>query len=318
VGSVYDSNLYAFDGNDGSVKWVHHFDSNGWVFASPVLNEKDGIIYQTLVRDSNLYAIDVNDGNIIWMTNMMDTNSGIFELLYEKELETVNLGGVIYEQSGTISVYDASESSFSEPALSNDGTIYASYDDPYIRAVEPNGNIQWIKKFGVLGGFTMTVGNDGLIYAASDDGLVYIIDNDGEELARFEGDGWLSYPVITDNNSLLVSDSNNIVWAIDTEGCGGEILNPHRPQDINGDGIVNFLDFGFVAEHWLDCTDQFYYPHYEYWEEPWRCVYDYEQGAFYNWSFEQYEFFCSGDLNRDFYIDLEDLAILVNGWLMAQ
>ncbi|MHC4265858.1 MAG: outer membrane protein assembly factor BamB family protein, partial [Planctomycetota bacterium] len=45
VGSVYDSNLYAFDGNDGSVKWVHHFDSNGWVFASPVLNEKDGIIY---------------------------------------------------------------------------------------------------------------------------------------------------------------------------------------------------------------------------------------------------------------------------------
>jgi outer membrane protein assembly factor BamB len=286
-GGVYDANLYAIDGNDGSVKWVYHFDSNGWPFASPVLYEEDNVLYQTLVYDSNLYAIDINDGNMLWKTDMSDTDSNLFEVLYYRIIEEVNTP-----------IYNVSNSSFSEPAVGPEGTIYASYDDGHLRAVEPNGTIKWIKPFGVLGGYTITVGADGLIYAASDDELVYIIDPNGNELSRFEGEGWLNYPVLTEENGLLVSDANNTVWAVKIDGCEEQVMNPHRVADINGDLITNFNDFGIFAEHWLECTDLFNYPRLDEF-----CGYDGD------------ELFYRGDLNRDFYVDEEDLAILSNLWL---
>ncbi len=75
IGGLYDPNLYALDGNDGSLKWVCTFGSGGWPFASPVVG-RNGVIYQTLLYDANLYAIDSNDGHIIWATYLSDTLSG--------------------------------------------------------------------------------------------------------------------------------------------------------------------------------------------------------------------------------------------------
>ncbi len=76
---------------------------------------------------------------------------------------TTDLGWVF------VRYYRVSNSSFSEPALAPDGTIYISFDDQYLRAVDPNGTIKWVTSLGWLGGFTLTVGSDGLIYAAGDD-----------------------------------------------------------------------------------------------------------------------------------------------------
>ena len=60
-------------------------------------------------------------------------------------------------------------SGWSSPVVGSDGTIYVSFDDPYLRAVEPNGTIKWITRLGVIGGFTLSIDRDDLIYAASDD-----------------------------------------------------------------------------------------------------------------------------------------------------
>ena len=253
----------------------------GWPFASPVVAE-DGTIYQTLLFDTNLYAIEPNNGTIIWSTDLADPYSGWFEPDYADR----------YGYAG----------GWSEPALAPDGTIYVSFDDPYLRAVDPNGNIKWVSRLGMMGGFTLTVGGDGLIYAASDDAYLCVVNADGEEIARFKGDDRLSFPVITADNTLIVSDANNTVWAIGTEGCEAQVPALHRPQDLNADRTVNFKDFALSAADWFDCTDTYIYPR----ERQPRCDY-YGDGMYFE-----------GDIDRDLYVNLADLAALANRWLSEE
>jgi parallel beta-helix repeat protein/predicted outer membrane repeat protein len=314
VGGLYDPNLYALEPNDGSIKWVCHFGSNGWPFASPVVGPNE-TIYQTLLYDPNLYAIDANDGSIRWATNV----SGISWAYWYYSLVSYSrwLEPYYYDEGGSCSYplgaflyvnpqYDAGESVWSEPVLGPDGTLYVSLDDPYIRAVDPNGSIKWIRKVGSTMGFNLTVGNDGLIYAASNDSNLYVIDTDGFEIARFDSnDYWLGFPVISaDNtiifgdsrdNSMLISYENNKLWAIGGDNCQGRDPNLYwqgGAQDLDGSGTIDFIDFAIVAQGWLQCTEC---------SRP--CIYDGDIQ------------FLQGDVNRDLHVDFLDVAILAEKWL---
>lgn len=271
IAGLYDPNLYALDPNDGSVKWACNLtdpcapnSKTGWPFASPVVAE-DGIIYQVLLYDPNLYAIEPNDGNIIWSLDLADPYSGWFDSDYADRYGYAD--------------------GWSEPALGPDGTIYVSFDDPYLRAVNPNGSIKWVTQLGMTGGFTLTVGSDGLIYAASDDGYLCVVNPDGEEIARFEGYDWLSFPVIAADNTIIVSDANNTVWAIGGDDCEEQIPALHRPQDLNTDWAVNFKDFALLAADWLDCTDL-------------DCDYSGDK------------IYLTADVDRNLYVDFADIAAL--------
>ncbi len=283
IAGLYDPNLYAIEPNDGSVKWSCSFAfavepgnpnsemKSGLPFASPVV-AADGTIYQTLIYDSNLCAIEPNDGTIKWSVNLADPASGWFDANYAVEYFDVD--------------------SWSEPALGPDGTIYVSFDDPYLRAVEPNGSIKWIVPIGDTGGFTLAVGNDGLIYAAGDDANLYVVDSNGSVLAEFQTDYWLSYPVIAAENTIIVSgindeaeltgDVNSTVWSIQGYGCA----------DLNRDEFVNFIDFALLAADWLDCTD----PEYP-------CNYGGE------------ELYLLADIDADKYVRFSDLAAMAEKWL---
>ncbi len=241
IAGLYDPNLYALNSNDGSLKWTCNFESQGWPFASPVVAD-DGTIYQTLLYDTNLYAIDHNDGAIIWSIDLADPQSGFFELNY-------------LEHYG-----DAD--GWSEPVLGPDGTIYVSFDDPYLRAVDPNGIIKWTTLLGTIGGFTLTVDIDGLIYAASDDGYLYVVDSDGYEVSRYQSDNWLSYTVIAEDNTIIVADSrdnsfliehpNNLVVALSPQCSEGQVPDLNWVGDLNSDGTVNFNDVALLAADWLN------------------------------------------------------------------
>jgi outer membrane protein assembly factor BamB len=138
--------------------------------------------------------------------------------------------------------------SMSKPALARDGTIYVAFDDSYLRAVNPDGTVKWAARLGPVswdalpGGYTLTVDDAGLIYAASDDKNLYVVDPDGNQIAQFEGDDWLSHPVIARDGTLLVSDANNTVWAISEQACDGEepVLDgsdgqePNEPIELKG------------------------------------------------------------------------------------
>jgi parallel beta-helix repeat protein/predicted outer membrane repeat protein len=281
ITGLYDPNLYALDPNDGSVKWSRSFldlfDPNGRKprpFASPVI-AADGTVYISLLFDPHLYAVDSNNGNIIWSANLADP---CYTYKYV----------------------------WSEPALGPDGTIYVSFNDPYLRAVNPNGTIKWVTRLGMMGGFTLTIGSDGLIYAASDDAYLCVIDPNGEEIARFKGGNWLSFPVITADNTMIVSDENNTVWAIGGVGCEGQAAALHRPQDLSTDWSINLNDLALVANDWL--KPNCFTPPEEvrpWWEPP--C--------------EQYPddgFYYTGDTDRDLYVDFADLAELADKWLSQE
>jgi hypothetical protein len=198
--------------------------------------------------------------------------------------------------------YRVSNSSSSESALGPDGTIYVSFDDQYLRAVDPNGSIKWVTSLGWVGGFTLTVGSNGLIYAASDDGRLCVVDPDGKEIARFESDNWLSFPVITSDNSIIVCDANNTVWAIGNGSCQGKAAALHRLGDLNADWTIDFIDFAVLADGWLDCTDTSFNP---------------VAGGAYCGDPEN-EIFVKSDVDRDQYVDFTDLAELANRWLIQE
>jgi outer membrane protein assembly factor BamB len=240
IAGLYDPNLYALDPADGSIKWSCNFESRGWPFASPVI-ANDGTIYQTLLYDTNLYAIEPQDGSIIWSVDLANPASGWFDPNYEQDYGDAD--------------------GWSEPALGPDGTIYVSFDDPYLRAVDPTGNIQWVKRLGDIGGFTLTVGNNGNVYAACDDGNLYVVNTDGEEIARFQSEAWLNFPVITDNllivvdskaNSFLITYENNKVYAVTPECSDGQMPDLYWPADLNSDGTINITDMTILATHWLN------------------------------------------------------------------
>ena len=306
IAGLYDPNLYAIEPNDGSVKWSCSFEfpvepgnpnsemKSGLPFASPVV-AADGTIYQTLIYDSNLCAIDANNGTIKWSIDLADPCSGWFEAYYF-DLSQGEWPPLYYQcdqiSSSNARCYYISDSIWSEPALGPDGTIYVSLDDPYLRAVDPNGSIKWVVPIGHTGGFTLAVGNDGLIYAAGDDANLYVVDSNGIGLAEFQTDYWLSYPIIAAENTIIVSgindeavltgDVNSTVWLIRGYGCA----------DLNRDEFVNFIDFALLAADWLDCTD----PEYP-------CNYEGE------------ELYLTGDIDADKYVRFSDIAALAGKWL---
>jgi len=213
VGALYDPNLYALDPNDGSVRWSFTFSSEGWPVASAVMGA-GGILYQVLMNDTQLYAINASDGSLQWR---LDLKNEAWE-----DCEPAR------PYSSTCTPSDG----WSEPVLGADGTIYVSLDDPYLRAIDPNGSLLWSTRLGNVGGFTLTSAQNGLVYAACDDGALYVVDANGLEVARIQTDQWLNYPVVSGDNLLVACSAGeasaaddvneiqeNLVWVL--TDCNG-------------------------------------------------------------------------------------------------
>jgi outer membrane protein assembly factor BamB len=327
VSGFYDPNLYALDANSGAVKWVRNFEfvadpcdpNKGQPFAPPAI-DANGIIYQTLVHDPNLYAIDPCTGNLLWSARLRPdpcyyciTESPQCRSKIDQYLDAIrkhtSLSSLIFDSYKTTChegiwegvtaqgwMNSLDSSGWSSPAVGPDGTIYVGLDDPFLRAVEPNGAIKWIKQLGMTGGFTISVVNNGLIYNASDDGYVCVIDPNGFEVSRFKGSGWLGFPAVAQDGTLFVSDANNRVWAISNTGCSPQQTILHRPQDLSAGVSLDFMDFAAMADSWLQCTEPGYAP----------C----------ERALATYGTYAPGDIDRDLYVDIYDLMLLADKWLM--
>lgn len=295
IGGLYDSKMYALDAASGSVVWSCDFEHpdpsdpcsiiSGSLFASPVV-DANGIIYAGLLNDTSFYAIDPATGSILWSTELADTDSGAFDEYYSDPCDP-----------GTL-FYNVGDSCWSEPVIGPDGTIYVNLDDPYLRALDPvDGSIKWISRIGMVGGFTMAVGNDGFIYAASDDGGLHVINPAGEEVARFESGDWLSYPVIAGDGTVLLSDADNTVWAISADSCDSTTADLHRPADLTQDRTVSMPDFVMLAGVWLGCSDP---------------------GEYGDCNYAGDEIYLTGDVNIDMYIGMPDLKIMAQWWFDSE
>lgn len=202
VGALFDPNLYALAPDTGDIRWRCPLERwadpqqpemgkiNGSLFTSPVV-AADGTIYVAPMHDTHLLAIDPTDGSILWRSDMTDTSSGLFDTNYGENY------------TGSLC--------WSAPALGPDGTIYVSFDDPYLRAANPDGSFKWVTRLGMVGGFSLSVGQDGLIYAAADDGSMYVVNASGKEVSRFDSSDWQRYPV---SHWAFEESSGNIAYDI--------------------------------------------------------------------------------------------------------
>jgi len=216
---------------------------------------------------------------------------------------------------------------WTEPAVGPDGTLYVAMDDQQLRAIRPDGTIRWVKYLGEEGSHTVTVGQDGLVYAAGQEGRLYVLDHDGKVLASIDtcalvrqcsaspercwGSSRLSYPVIGPDGTLYASDSNNRVWAIGTEQCaqpGAQLaFTWFTKANLYPDLHINLSDFAELASDWLQCTD----------DNP-PCV-DPEPNI---WSRVAvtlaWRDMLQTDVNQDRYTDLADLAWMMEVWMAGQ
>ncbi|MDD5134506.1 MAG: PQQ-binding-like beta-propeller repeat protein, partial [Phycisphaerae bacterium] len=274
--------LYAADGDTGEIKWTKNFgthcdplDANsaytgGVIFTSPVIGE-NGTVYIAPMYDRDIYALNPADGSTLWQATVWSP--------YDPRYH----GSTVW----------------TTPALGPDDTIYVSCDNPFLRAISPDGSFKWNTRLGMIGGFTVATDSDGLIYAASDDGRLYVVDSNGLELARFEGQSRLSFPAIAGNNELIIADANDTVYCLSAD-CGGNTTQSlHYPANLSHDLQVNFIDFALFAENWLGCTDS--YP-------PCQILSSYEL---------QELGYPVGDIDKNWRVDYRDLMHLANNWLMS-
>lgn len=278
VGGLYSPKLYAFDENlieQGFLKWTANLPADGGLFVSPVV-AADGTILVIQNQSSVLITIDPVDGTVIRQTDLAGASFDSW------------LPGDFHDNYLT-------SQCFTEPVIGGDGTIYISMDDPYLRAINPDGSIKWVARLGMVGGFSLTVTDNDLIYAACDDGTLYVVDTDGIEVSRFDGSKYLSFPVIAPDGTIYVSDSDKTLWAINSTSCDDGRSELHRLEDVSGDGIVSLADFSIIVAGWMDCTDPAVGSGCGYYSVETR--------------------YLRGDVDRDLYVNFTDLMRIVDNWL---
>ena len=177
--------------------------------------------------------------------------------------------------------------------MADDGSFYALDED--------NGALKWKTVLGGPVRSSPAVAHDN-VFVGCDDGYLYVLDPDDTEIARYQTDSRLSFPVITADGTIIVNDANNIVTAIIDDDCPGQPPALHRPEDLNADWQMNFIDFGILAADWLDCSDMSFEPHHSW------TICDYDGN----------DIFLTGDINRDLYVNLLDLAQLAMRWLAQE
>ncbi len=287
-------------------------DNGGYAGNTSALPVTDTAYGSLVIGESGLPVDDLR------LYEVALTESQIRECMWD---ETAPTFGALRAASGSIT-----EGRFMgcEPVVGPGGTIYIGLDDPYLRAINPDGTVRWVKHLECGGNYTLTIGADGILYAAGVDGVLYAINEEGRLLSRFDAGAHilyrhliigpeqdtceLTYPVAAADGTVYVADAAGRVFAVAAQAGDdrADVLTCQKlPFDINGDCIVNLADFAVLALDWMSCT----LPAGPCTDAggPWRYVpgyIDYPDMQF-----------LEADVNRDMYVDFSDVEWIMQMWL---
>jgi len=240
------SYIHAINSN-GSLRWKYR--TNGRITSAPALAE-DGTLYVG-AWDEELYAFNSKNGSLNWKLDI-DCGSitgapviGIDGAIY---LGTAAGGKLVaVNPNGTIKwIYSTGDYIYSDPAISDDGTIYVGSDDNYLYAINPNGTLKWRYKTGSHIKAPVSIAEDGTIYAPSYDDYLYAFNPEGSLEWKLKDVGGSTNPSIDDDGTIYLSDYDRFhavypngtkKWTID---LGGERHVDGSSCAISADGTIYF------------------------------------------------------------------------------
>lgn len=263
--------LYAVNQQNGLQRWAFNLGSE---IGSSIAADVQGNIYFG-AADGYLYAINpaaIADGeqNVTYnwryqvggnvSSPVVGLSGNIYVGGHNNTLHAVSANGTrAWQQtlSGRI---------VTSPVIDFDGTLYvATYDDSTLHAVRRNGTLLWSLPLGSATQMysSVAMGNNGLLYVGAFDGVVYELNpalytqaNPSAMLVDTVtvDSAVVASPVITTQNSIIVSTLNNKLYSFVTDATApersgwasfafdGVNSNTQNTIDSDGDGVGDNQD----------------------------------------------------------------------------
>ncbi|MEW6379851.1 MAG: PQQ-binding-like beta-propeller repeat protein [bacterium] len=221
AGSYDDYKILAMN-PDGSIKWF--LVTQGPVFASPVVDPKDGTIY-TGSSDHYLYALNPQ-GGVKWKTALTDKIMSTAALGSDGTVYVGCNDGCLYAldpKDGRIRWSSQLENMVSSPAVGADGTIYVGAgnwtDGGHFYAVKAtDGGKKWIADIYTLS--RPALGKDGTIYVGSKDKNIYALNpsNGTPKWDYLTGGEVVSSPVLGPDGTIYIGSDDCRLYALNPNG----------------------------------------------------------------------------------------------------
>lgn len=217
--AAFDGYMYAFNTNDGSLKWKTKSIAGKPFVSSVTLN--NNLLYAGC-EDNLLYAFDITSGSIAWTAdtenpvyvNPLVVNGNVYVQGWSKDWHMLNgtTGAVMWSQPGF--------GNMSSPTF-KDGVIYEGGGTSASAVSGVTGDRLWFIKFSI-GGLLYTERSSPVIdgakfYSGSGSGIFYAYDRASKDLVwKFTtGDNTMifSSPVLSDG-ILYFNDNNGTLWGL--------------------------------------------------------------------------------------------------------
>jgi outer membrane protein assembly factor BamB len=263
-GTIYvlsdDQHIYALY-NNGTLKWKYriHVYSN----TSPAIG-RDGIIF--VCSYWNLYAFYPN-GTLKWDFKPSSSFGGSVSLLSSPSIADT---GIIYVCTSSLNPrllaifpngkliwsYKLEESTWTTPAIGNDGTIYIGTPNGYVYAFHNNRSLRWkikIPNAKEIYFNDIVIGGDGTLYFGSGNNKVYGLNPDGTIKWEYKTGHYISAsPSIGSDGTVYIGSWDGFLYAFGEkkDGNGVENGNIGRPES-NG---IDYLLLGILTSILLIVT----------------------------------------------------------------
>jgi outer membrane protein assembly factor BamB len=277
VASAPDSNIYAVNTADGSIRWQFPLEAeSGELNSSPAVNPADGTIYVGS-DDHNVYAFKpaarladpTGVGGLNAAQGEWDFSTGAdVESSPAVAIDPIDGQPTVYIGSDDNNVYalnaqtgakkwefaTAGPNVVSSPVVDLDGTIYVGSEDFKVYAINPDGTEKWNFPTGDQVRSSPAIGQAGFIHIGSNDTNFYTISQFADP-RNFKDENQTLDKLLTSellDSSVLVNSTTDWLNGAGSRGSWAVRLEVDRALLPNVDG-----EFDYELRLWMrQCSDQ--------------------------------------------------------------
>lgn len=241
---AYNTNVYALDLNNGSVKWSfpEKPSANQTFYAAPVLSADGQLI--TAGYDKTIHSLNSQTGKENWAFQQAENRFISSPAVTEQAIFAPSADGNLYaidlnKNPIWSDPFSASQPLWASPTLSTDGnTLYVAGMDRKLYAVSAsNGTTLWEIELGGASVGSPTLDENGLLYLGTFGKEMLVINSaNGEILRRIPSEGWIWGSPLVSEGTLFYGDLEGYFYSVDANGQTIWSIQPDGP--ISGTPIL--------------------------------------------------------------------------------